>query len=87
MIKKASVWGRQSEQIIAKNAIQFRNFHGGKFDWDNDDLSDLEVTTGIPKMIHPDMVSNLPGIELESYFPRPPIPTPDKQPDIMTHGM
>ena len=35
-------------------------------------------------MIHPDIVANLPGIELESDFPRPAIPTPDKQPDIMT---
>ena len=30
------------------------------------------------------MVANLPGIELESDFPRPAIPTLDKQPDIMT---
>ena len=35
-------------------------------------------------MIHPDMVANPPGIELESGFPTPEIPTPDKQPDIMT---
>ena len=30
------------------------------------------------------MVANLPGIELESGFPRPAIPTPDNQPDIIT---
>ena len=35
-------------------------------------------------MIHPDMVANLPGLEIESDFPTPAIPTPDKQPDIMT---
>ena len=35
-------------------------------------------------MIHPDMVANIPGIELESDFTRPSIPTTDKQPDIMT---
>ena len=84
MIKKASAWGQQSKEIIAKNATQFRNHHGGKFDWDNDYLSKLEVTTELPKMIHPDMVANLPGIELESDFPTPEIPTPDKQTDIMT---
>ena len=82
--KKDSAWGRQSKEITAKNAIQFRNLHGGKFDWDNDDLSKLEVTTELPNMIHPDMVANIPGIELESDFPRPAIPTPDKQHDIMT---
>ena len=35
-------------------------------------------------MIHTDMVSNLPDIELETDFPIPAIPTTDKQPDIMT---
>ena len=35
-------------------------------------------------MIHPDMVANLPGLELESDFPTPAIPTPDKQTYIMT---
>ena len=35
-------------------------------------------------MIHTDMVVNLPGIELESDFPRPAITTPDKQTDTMT---
>ena len=34
-------------------------------------------------MIHPDMVANLPGIELESDFLRLAIPKSDKQPDIM----
>ena len=84
MIKKDSAWRRRSKEIIAKNDIQFRNRHGGKFDWDNDYLSEFEVTTEIPKMTHIDMVANLPGNELESDFPRPAIPTSDKQPDIMT---
>ena len=35
-------------------------------------------------MIHPDMVANLSGSELESDFPMLAIPTPDKQPDSMT---
>ena len=47
-------------------------------------MSELEFTTEIPKMIHTDMVSNLPDIELESDFPRPAISTKDKQLDIMT---
>ena len=47
-------------------------------------MSKLEVTLEIPKCIHPDMVVNLLDIELESDFPKPAIPTPDKQPAIMT---
>ena len=76
--------GRRSKEIIAKNAIQFWNCHGEKFDWDNDDMSKLEGTTELPKMIHPDMVANLPGIELESDFPRPAVPTSVKKPTITT---
>ena len=68
MIEKASAWGRRSKELIAKYSIQFCNRLGRNFDWENEDLSKLEVTTELPRMIYPDMVANLPGIELESYF-------------------
>ena len=84
MVEKASAWGRQVKEIIAKNAIQFRNRHGGKFDWDNDDLSELEFTTKLTKMIHPDMVENLAGIELESNFLKPAVLVLGEKPNIMT---
>ena len=84
IIEKASAWGRRSKEIIAKNAIQFRNRQGGKFDWENDDMSELKVTTELPKMIHPDMVVNIPGIELESDFLRPAFLASGEKPDIMT---
>ena len=35
-------------------------------------------------MIHPDMVANLPGIELESDFMRPAVLASGEKPDIMT---
>ena len=35
-------------------------------------------------MIHPDMVYNIPGLELKSDFLTPAFPTPYKKPDIMT---
>ena len=35
-------------------------------------------------MIHPDMVENLLGIELESDFPRQALPASGEKPDIMT---
>ena len=84
MIKNASAWGQRSKELIANNSIQFLNRHGGKLYWDNDDLSELEVTTELPKMINPDMVSNLPGIELESDFPQPAVPESGEKPDIIT---
>ena len=47
-------------------------------------MSELEVTTELPNMIHPDIVANLPGIELESDFTRPAVPASGEKPDIMT---
>ena len=84
MIKKASVWRRRSKEIMANNAIQIRNRHGGNFDWDNDDMSALEVTTELLKMIHPDMVANLPGIKLEIDFLRQVLLVSGKNPYIIT---
>ena len=84
MTEKASAWVRRSKELISKNAIRFRNRHRGNFDWDNDDMSKIEVTTELTKMIHPDMVANLLDIEFESDFPRPTVPTLGKKPDAMT---
>ena len=35
-------------------------------------------------MIHPDMLANIPGIELENDFPQPTVLTLGEKPDIMT---
>ena len=43
MLKIANAWGRMSKRLILKDSITFTNQHGKKFDWENDDLSDLEV--------------------------------------------
>ena len=40
-------------RAIKRNCIDFLNRKGEKFDWDNDDLSDLELTDEQPKMIDP----------------------------------
>ena len=38
-----------------KYSIQFFNRKGKKFDWDNDELSNLEVKKDPIKTIHPDI--------------------------------
>ena len=48
-----------------RDSIQFLNRKGKKFDWDNDELSDLGVKKDPIKMIHPDMPAELLGIKLE----------------------
>ena len=65
MLKIACEWGRKIKKLVMKDSIQFLNRKGKKFDWDNDELSDLEVKKDPSKMIHPDIPEYLPGIELE----------------------
>ena len=65
MLKIVCEWGRKSKNLVMKDSIKFLNRKGKKFDWDNDKLSDLEVKKDPLKMIHPDILEELPGIELE----------------------
>ena len=65
MFKIACEWGRKSKQLVMKDSIQFLNRKGKKFDWDNDELSDLEVKKYPIKIIYPDITAELPRIKLE----------------------
>ena len=85
MLKVASEWGRKSKKLVMKDSVQFLNRKGEKFDWDNDEMSDLEVKTDPSKMIHPNISAELPGIELQRDRTNPSRvtvrsgPTPTKQ--------
>ena len=50
MIKKASAWGRRGTADIVKGQIHFLNRRKEKFDWDNDDLDELEVRLDEPSL-------------------------------------
>ena len=65
MLKIACEWGRKSKKLVMKDSIQFLNRKGKKFDWDNDELSDLEVKKYPLKMVHPDIPAEFPRIEIE----------------------
>ena len=45
--------GEKGARVIQRDSIEFRNRKGEKFDWENDDLSDLEVANEQPKMTDP----------------------------------
>ena len=85
LLKVASAWGRKSKKLAMKDSIQFLNRKGEKFDWDYDKLSNLEVKTEPSKMIHPDILVELPGMELQCGCNTPSRvtvrsgPTPTKQ--------
>ena len=48
LVKKIEEWGKKGAAAIKRGCIEFLNRAGKKFDWDNDDLSDLEVVSEQP---------------------------------------
>ena len=53
LIRKVEAWGKKGARAIKRGRIKFLNRKGEKFDWDNDDLTDLEVVDEQPKLIDP----------------------------------
>jgi hypothetical protein len=44
------------------------NRNGKKFDWENDDLTNLETIRTEDKLVHPDFIAEIPGIETEADY-------------------
>ena len=44
------------------------NRKGEKFDWDNDDLADLTAVNEQPKLVHPDIIAEIPGVETQDMY-------------------
>ena len=66
-MKKVEAWGKKGACAIKKGCINFLNRNGEKFDWENDDLSELEVVNEQPKLVDPG-VADIPsdaGLEQE----------------------
>ena len=55
------------------------NRKGEKFDWDNDDLADLKAVDEQPKLIHPDIISEIPGVETADMYNDIIGPTPNNE--------
>ena len=53
LIRKVEEWGKRAVRAIKRGCIKFLNRNGERFDWDNDDLSDLEVNNEQPKLTDP----------------------------------
>ena len=53
---------------MVKEDIKFLNRHGHRFDWDNDDIDEIEVIIEEPKKVLPDVLAEILGIELESDY-------------------
>ena len=52
-----------------RRKLEFLNRNGEKFDWENDDLAEIEVKTREEKLVQPDFIVEITGIPLESDCP------------------
>ena len=64
-----------------KDSVQFLNRKGEKFDWNNDDLDDLEIKKDPSKLIHFDVLVEFPGMELQPNQNTPSRVTVRTEPD------
>ena len=69
MIKKlVEKLGTQSPERDYKKRVEFLNRKKDKFEWENDDIP-VEDTVGEEgPSIHPDLIAEIPGVELEADF-------------------
>ena len=76
---------KRSKRAILRERIEFLNRKGENFNWDNDDLADLQAIDEQPKIIHPDIISEIPGVETADMYDGISRPTPigkDKKPSL-----
>ena len=51
LVKKVEAWGKKGARATKKGCIEFLNRNGENIDWENDDLSELEVVNEQPKLV------------------------------------
>ena len=68
ILRKANVWEKNGKKAFLKGQIKFLNQKGEKFDWDNDDLKEIEMADKEPKLVQPNFIAEIPGIEVESDY-------------------
>ena len=66
--KKIENWGICGKRAILQGRINFLNRKGKTFDLDNNDLSELKADDMQPKLIHPDIISEISGVEIEAMY-------------------
>ena len=68
LLRKANTRGKKDKKTILKGQIKFLNRKGKKFDWDNDNLTEIETADREPKLVQPNFIAEIPGIEVESDY-------------------
>ena len=68
LVRKANAWGKKGKNAILKGQIKFLNRKGEKFDWENDDLTETEMADKEPRLVQPNFIAEITGIEVESDY-------------------
>ena len=59
----------KSKREIRKIKLKFHNSKSENFDWDNEEIEgNYNVKVGQKKMVHPDVIAEIPGVEIESDY-------------------
>ena len=68
IMKKAEKWGKKGKSAVLRGQIKFLNRYGEKFDWDNDNLEEIKVSKMDEKLVQPDFIAGVPGIEVQGDY-------------------
>ena len=82
LIRKANVWGKKVKNAILKGQIKFLNRREGKFDWDSDFFSEIEMADKVPKLVQPNFTAEISGIKVNSNYEPIIGPKPSKEPEV-----
>ena len=63
LLAKLMHWGKKYQEEEKKNKLEFLNRLQLQYNWDNDELKELEGL--VEELAHPDIPAQFPGIELE----------------------
>ena len=81
LLRKANTWGKKVKKAILKGQIKFLNRKGEKFDWENEDLTEIEMADKETKLVHPNCIAEIPGIEVKSDYEPIIGPQPNTEPE------
>ena len=74
--------GEKDKKAILRGQTKFMNRKGEKFDWDNDDLTEIEMANKEPKLIQSNFIAEIPCIEVKSDYEPIIGPKPNTEPEV-----
>ena len=70
VVKKVNAWGiKTKKDLSVMKSLEFCDRNKKEFGWENEEFHDDHVVEeGQQKLVHPDIIAETPGIELESDY-------------------